>query len=415
MDPDVLTQTNTINIIILGASILLSLIMANGLGGLIVNYREAEHKTILGFSYATAGVGALCFGFFGISAYFAHSLLGHIFLGWLWLIIFYITIASFFVLFLALGIIKSKTKPNGFLVKILASIAVFIGFIITLPATLIFKMCKLNASSDVTEEDVLHLVDSLMENEEDETTVDETQKDMISGVFELDDITASDIMTHRTDVVAVNQNATASEVCILAAQEGKSRLPVFNQRLDNITGILYVKDLLTIFGDSEKADLPITNFVRKAMFVPESCRAKDLLVEFKAKHTQLAVVVDEYGGTSGIVTMEDVLEEIVGNIQDEYDDEEEPIIKAENGYICDASIDLEDIFEAFDLPLPQKDQDDSFESISGLITERLGRIPLQNEAVVVDFGGLSFKVTQVDHNHILKVNAFVCAVPEQTV
>ncbi|MEG2770634.1 MAG: hemolysin family protein, partial [Oscillospiraceae bacterium] len=225
----------------------------------------------------------------------------------------------------------------------------------------------------------------------------------ISGVFELDDVCAVDIMTHRTDVIAVDENTPASEVVKLANAEGISRLPVFNGRLDNVTGIIYIKDLLTIFCDPETAENPIRDFMRNAMFVPESCHARELLVEFKTKHTQIAVVVDEYGGTSGIVTMEDVLEEIVGNIQDEFDNEEEPLVAFEGGYICDASIDLEDIFKAFNLEPPTCGEDEDFDTVSGLITQTLGKIPTDNEQATVHYGGISFLVCEADPKRILKV------------
>lgn len=155
--------------------------------------------------------------------------------------------------------------------------------------------------------------------------------------------------------------------------------------------------------DPSAAGSPVQDYMRSVMFVPEACRAGELLRDFKRKHAQIAVVVDEYGGTSGLVTMEDILEEIVGNIQDEFDDEEEAMQPMEGGWLCDGSLELEELFGAFDLPLPQLDEDEDFETISGLITQRLGRIPEPDEAVELEYGGIHFAVEQVDARRIVKV------------
>ncbi len=258
---------------------------------------------------------------------------------------------------------------------------------------------KRHHDQDVTEEDVLELVDTA----EEMSVIDENQKEMISNIVEFDDVTAVDVMTHRTDLVAVAENTTLAEAAALAAQEGRSRLPVYQKTLDNIIGMLYVKDLLFLVQDASKAARPVSEYMRSAMFVPEACRAGELLRDFKRKHTQIAVVVDEYGGTSGLVTMEDILEEIVGNIQDEFDDEEEAMTPCEGGYLCDGSLDLEELFAAFDLEVPEAEEDEEFETISGLITQRLGRIPEPGEQVVLEYGGIRFAVQEVDARRIVKV------------
>ena len=141
------------------------------------------------------------------------------------------------------------------------------------------------------------------------------------------------------------------------------------------------------------------------MFVPEACAARELLVQFKLTRNQMAVVVDEYGGTSGIITMEDILEEIVGNIQDEYDDEEEMYIQNEDGsYTCNASMELEDLLELFDIEVDEEElEEEDFDSIGGLIIDRLGRIPSSEEAASVEYKGLVFTVTDVADRRILKV------------
>lgn len=258
---------------------------------------------------------------------------------------------------------------------------------------------KKRREKDVTEEDVLELVDTA----EEQDVIDENQKEMISNIFEFDDVTASDVMTHRTDLVAVPENTTLAEAARIAAEEGRSRLPVYQKTLDNIIGMLYVKDLLFLVQDRTRAESPVREFMRSVMFVPEACRAGELLRDFKRKHTQIAVVVDEYGGTSGLVTMEDILEEIVGNIQDEFDDEEEELTPCENGYLCDGSLELEELFAAFGLEPPEEQEEEEFETVSGLITQRLGRIPEPGEPVELDYNGLHFTVLEVDSRRIARV------------
>ena len=253
----------------------------------------------------------------------------------------------------------------------------------------------------VTEEQLLDLVDDAGEQE----VIDDDQAEMISSVVELADVTAGHIMTHRTDMTALEENMPCREAVETALASGCSRMPVYRKTVDEIVGILYVKDLLVLMRRPEEAHLPVRELMRPAMFVPESCRAGELLLDFKRKHSQIAVVVDEYGGTSGLVTMEDILEEIVGNIQDEFDDEEEELAPCEDGYLCDGALTLDEVFDAFDMerPEPDEDEDEDFETVSGLITHVLGRIPEPNEAVEQDYGGIHFQVLEVDSRRITKV------------
>lgn len=273
------------------------------------------------------------------------------------------------------------------------------GAVLVVLAQLAWKWWKKRRSKDVTEEDVLELVDTA----EEQDVIDENQKEMISNIFEFDDVNAGDVMTHRTDLVAMPEGTTLAEAARLSSEEGFSRIPVYQKTMDNITGILYVKDLLFLVADQSMSGAPVEKYMRPVMFVPEACHASELLRDFKKKHTQIAVVVDEYGGTSGLVTMEDILEEIVGNIQDEFDDEEEEMTACDGGYLCDGSLELEELFGAFGLPLPELEEDEDFETVSGLITQRLGRIPDPGEAVQVDYHGIRFEVQQVDSRRIVKV------------
>lgn len=280
-----------------------------------------------------------------------------------------------------------------------AALATLLGKPFLLLPRAVLRAAGLSARTPVTEQDLMAMVDDVQEGD----FLDESQKEMLTGVFELDDIAAVDIMTHRTEVKAIADSRTAHEVLPLAIESGFSRLPVYHKNLDDIIGILYVKDLLSLVDDPAGADVPIHGFLRPAMFVPENCRARELLLDFRAKRTQIAIVVDEYGGTAGIVTMEDILEEIVGNIEDEFDPEDDELRPVEGGLLADGAADLEDVFDWFGLPMPDPEPEDDFDSVGGLITARLGRIPQQGEPVSFAYGGLLLRVEQVNERRIEKV------------
>lgn len=277
-----------------------------------------------------------------------------------------------------------------------------VTFLITLPVVAVFRIFKLNTKEEATQEDVMELVEDVSED-----IIDEEQKEMIENIFELGEITVSEIMTHRTEVFAVDGEDSCREVIEKMKEEGFSRIPVYSGTIDTIVGILYAKDLLNVLGNEEKLAEPVGNIARKAMFVPKSCIADDLLVQFKLKRTQIAVVVDEYGGTSGIVTMEDILEEIVGNIQDEYDNEEEEFQKIDDTtIICVASLHIEDALEALGLEETAEDaDDDGYDTVGGLIINKLARIPEQGEDAAVEYMGARFTVLEVADRRIIKVKA----------
>lgn len=285
-----------------------------------------------------------------------------------------------------------------------------VTLLITLPVVAIFRIFKLKTEIEATQEDVMELVEDVSED-----IIDDEQKEMIENIFELGEITVNDIMTHRTEVFAINQEDSCAEVIEKVKNEAFSRVPVYSESIDTITGILYLKDLLNVIGDEEKLHQPIKKLVRKAMFVPKSCLADDLLVQFKLKRTQLAVVVDEYGGTSGIVTMEDILEEIVGNIQDEYDDEEEEFRKIdENTIICKASIGIEEAFEALGMEeVAEQLEDEGYDTVGGLIINTLARIPEKGEKASVEYMGVKFTALEVADRRIVKVKAEILPKTEE--
>lgn len=260
----------------------------------------------------------------------------------------------------------------------------------------------------VTEEDLFELVDDADEQD----LIDTAQKTMITNIFDLSDVTAGDVMTHRTDVNAVNEHASCREAVELALSTGNSRLPVYRKSMDNVTGILYVKDLLNLFDDPGVLERQVGEFARKAMYVPESRPAGELMMDFKKQHTMIAIVVDEYGGTAGLVTMEDILEEIVGDIQDEYDTEEAELTPCEDGFLAEGSLDLEDVFEAFGMDCPERTDEEEFDTVGGLIADRLGRIPENGEHASVEWGGLRFTCLEVRDRRIQRVRCTRVEIPD---
>ena len=300
----------------------------------------------------------------------------------------------------------AKFEELGGITQLLKPVILVLNYTVTLvvslPIMLIFKAFKLNTETEVTQEDVMELVEDASDD-----LIDDEQKEMIENIFEFGDLTASDIMTHRTEVFAVNSESSCGDVISLVKAEGFSRVPVYTGTIDTITGVLFVKDLLGVMGDEDKINAPVSSLARKPMFVPKSCPADDLLVQFKAKRTQMAVVVDEYGGTSGIVTMEDILEEIVGNIQDEFDNEEEEFQKIDdNTVICQSYYDIEDLMELFGFEEQAAEiADEDYDTVGGLIMNRLARIPEADENAVVEYLGIRFTVLEVADRRIIKVKA----------
>ena len=272
---------------------------------------------------------------------------------------------------------------------------------VQLPAPLsrLLDKAGLGNEEQVTEEDLYEMVDDADEQD----LIDENQKAMITNIFDLGEVTAGDIMTHRMDMVAVDETASCRSVIAAAVESGNSRLPVFRKTVDEIVGVLYVKDLLCLFDEPAALDGPVSRFVRKVMFVPESRPAGQLLLDFRRERTMIAIVVDEYGGTAGLVSMEDILEEIVGDIQDEYDDEEAELVAQGDGYAVDGAIDLSDVFEAFGMECPEMGEDEEFDTPGGLIIDKLGRIPEEGEKAAVEWGGLRFEVLKAGERRVQRV------------
>lgn len=253
----------------------------------------------------------------------------------------------------------------------------------------------------VTEEEILMMVDVGEEN----GVIEESQKEMINNILEFDDLEVSEIMTHRTNVIAVDNRAEVNEVVYLAINSGKSRIPVYEKDIDNIIGFIAVKDLLSLIG-REKSDAPqLKNFIREVLYIPETNRCGEVFTKLTAKRAQLAVALDEQGGTAGIVTMEDLLESIVGNMQDEYDNEAEEFSKISDGvYLIDGRAELEDTMEKLHTDLP--DDEDS-DTMGGFIIELLGRIPDKDESPTVYYRDIEFTVLVVTDKRVAKIKATI--------
>jgi putative hemolysin len=245
----------------------------------------------------------------------------------------------------------------------------------------------------VTEEEIKTLVDA----GEEEGVIQQEEKQMIYSIFELGDTLVREIMVPRIDVAALDVTTPMLDVLEVIMAAGHSRIPVYEETIDNIVGVLYAKDLLGYLRDG-KTDVPLRKIVREAYFIPETKRASDLLPDLQQRRVHMAIVVDEYGGMAGLVTIEDLLEEIVGEIQDEYDTEE-PFVEfvEDDHYIFDARVDLDDLNRLMDADLPTEDSD----TLGGFIYSELGKVPVVGDQVV--YADLQFTVESVLGRRIRKV------------
>lgn len=251
---------------------------------------------------------------------------------------------------------------------------------------------------EVTEEEIRMMVDV----GEEKGVIQETEKLMINNIFEFDNKAVSEIMTHRTEIVGVSEDATFKEVMELVNSELYTRFPVYEESIDNIIGILHTKDLFKYVGGVSTEGFSLNKLLRQPYFVPSSKKIDELFVEIKKMKSHMAVVIDEYGGTAGLVTLEDLVEEIVGNIFDEYDEEEKEIETIdETSYRINGSMDLDKVHEYLDIEMP----DDEYETLSGFLIGQLGRIPNKGENPEIEYGGYIFKVEQIDEKRIISVSA----------
>jgi len=253
----------------------------------------------------------------------------------------------------------------------------------------------------VTEEEIKEWIDVGKE----EGTIEQDEQDMLYSVLEFGDTTAREIMTPRVDVVLMEDTLSFEEAIRVFNDTGFSRIPVYHDRIDNITGILNVKDVFSAMV-SHRKDSTIKEVMYDPMFVPETKKIDDLLKELQVHRVQMAMVIDEYSSFVGIVTVEDILEELVGDILDEYDKDEPEVQELSPGvFVVDAKMWVEDINERHGLSLPL---DESYETIGGLVIDRLGHLPLHpGEKVEIDAGKITLVVMQMHGRRIVKVKIVV--------
>ena len=290
--------------------------------------------------------------------------------------------------FATIGVIRAISIITAPFVKLLT--------VVTNAISRIFGVGE-NEEETVTEEEIKMMVNQ----GEEKGTIEESEKELINNVFEFNDITVSEIMRHRKDIFAVDMRISNEELLDELSQEEYrySRIPVYDETIDEIKGILYVKDVLK---NIKKKNFKVKNLIKEAYFVSQNRLINEVFKELQKNKMQIAIVVDEYGGTAGLVTMEDILEELVGDIYDEYDEEEKEYEKIdENTYILSGSLPIYDVNKLLDAGIPEGDYD----TLSGFLQEELGRIPEDEEKPVIETEKVTYKIEEYEDKRILKVKA----------
>ena len=261
-----------------------------------------------------------------------------------------------------------------------------------------------NTDKEVTEEEIRMMVDVASESD----SIEDSEKEMIEKIFEFNDKEVSEIMTHRKKIVSLSVDAPYEEVIKIARNEKYTRIPVYRDTIDDVVGILHIKDLLGM-SESDIRNFKLSKYMREPLFVHETKKISSLFNEMKNVGMQMAVIVDEYGGTMGIATIEDMVEEIVGNISDEFDEEEQECIKLSNGdLIVAGDMTLSDLENEIDIELT----DDEYDTIAGLVIQLLDRIPEEREKPTVTYKNLDIKVLQVQERRIAKLLIHINPVEE---
>lgn len=300
-------------------------------------------------------------------------------------------------------IAMSKAEPIAFgvvgILRVISIVALpFVNFL-SFTTNSVLRLFGFNPDEEpnqVTEEEIRMMVDV----GEEKGTIRETEKEMINNIFEFDNKLVSEVMTHRREISGIPVEATLAEVKKILKNEQYTRFPIYDDSIDNIVGIVHLKDLLKYYDQVRTKTFSLQKIMRKPYFVPESKHIDELFFELQKNNTHFAVVIDEYGGTAGIITIEDLIEEIVGDISDEYDEDEKLIAQiSENTYDLNASIELEELEERCGVDLPNEDYD----TLSGFLIGLLGRIPLNHEQIDLEYEGILFKVLKIEDKRIIKV------------
>ncbi len=288
--------------------------------------------------------------------------------------------------------------PISFFSKVFNPIVMFLTFSTKLVLKL-FNINAVNLDDIATKEEIKLMVSVSSEGGH----IDENEREMIDNIFAFDDLEVEDIMTHRTEIIAIDEKWSFEEIMNFVAGERYTRYPVYKDSLDNIIGTIHLRDLLAYLNKTN--EFVLTDILRKAYYVPTSKMSDELFSEFKVNKTHLAVVIDEYGGTAGIITMEDLIEEILGEIADEYDDDEtDGILRiSDDMWIVDGDSELVDLYDELEVEFPL----DKFDTVSGFVVGELGRLP-QSEDVnsllsAIEFEGYRFLITKIDDKVVAKV------------
>lgn len=290
--------------------------------------------------------------------------------------------------FATIGVIRTISIITAPFVKLLTSV--------TNGISKIFGVGE-NEEETVTEEEIKMMVDQ----GEERGTIKEDEKELINNVFEFNDITVSKIMRHRKDIFAVDINISTDELLEeLSKEEYRySRIPVYDETIDEIKGVLYVKDVLK---NINKKTFKVKNVIKDAYFISQNRLINEVFKELQKNKKQLAIILDEYGGTAGIVTMEDILEELVGDIYDEYDKEESEYEKIdENTYILSGSMPIFDVNKLLEADIPEGE----FDTISGFLQDKLGRIPEDKEKPIIETEKVTYKIEKSEDKRIIKIKA----------
>lgn len=291
---------------------------------------------------------------------------------------------------------KYSSKVAGVAVGFIRVLAViaspFVKFL-TFSTNTVSKLFGVSENEEeiVTEEDIRDMVDA----GEEDGTIEEQEKEMINNVFEFNDKVASEVMKHRTEVFGMEINSDIGEMLDKLDEYKYSRVPIYEDTIDNIKGVLYVKDLFKYIRSNKK--IKVKDMLRKAYFVSENKPINQVFKELQVNKVQLAIVVDEYGGTAGIITMEDIIEELVGNILDEYDDDEiEYEILDDNTFRINGNMSIHDFEKIVKITIPEGDYD----TISGYLIDQLGRIPKDKEKPVVETKNATYKIEKYKDQRI---------------
>lgn len=329
---------------------------------------------------------------------------------------YFFTAVVMLVILLSIGIIVpqrlGRRKPDKWAVRLVGIVSIIVmllkpvTFVVTIFAKLILKLIGVDYNENdenVTEEEIISIVNEGQE----QGILEEQEAEMISNIIELDEKDASEIMTHRTNIVAIDGNQTLAEIAEFIINEINSRFPVYDEDIDNIIGIVHIRDIFTYYYRGNMNDKPIKelgNIMRKPKFIPETRNIDVLFNEMQKEKNHMVIVVDEYGQTAGILTMEDILEEIVGNIFDEYDEEDTNIVREnEKTYIIKGSTPLEDIEDELKIRFDEEDYD----TLNGYLISKLDRIPSENDKIVLETEDCRYDVLAIEGKMISLVRVTI--------